>query len=723
MFQNTRLSILFFFLLTLSTSSAQNKIIDSLKIALQNPKLHDTTRLQMIHNVARTKFTNNFDPKFHQVVDLLGEIALKNYKKKNSPKLQTRYSKWLATYYSSLATRYLQKEEYDKSAQYYDKAIALYRATKSYEDMYTVYLTKSGLYKTTNETDKQITLIFEALKFYEKDKKTYVHSLYYAYTTLAYAYRHQNEYEKAIENSLKAVQYCDMSYKEYPSNHTLNWKASNYQNIAYCNSKLKKYKDALANSQKSLEITRKLGADTQTILTLSGAADIQMKLSNFEEAEKLFQEILAMKSASTNNMSMAAAYYGLGNISYNKGDLKNASDYQEKAFELSKKTTNKTLQKDIAEMLYKINLANKNYEKALHYYEFDKQITDSTRIASSKREISEQQLKYEFEKKELQQKIIQQKKLAEIKLKSEKKTALETSKNKLAQQQLKYDFERKELQQKILQGKKVSAVKLLGEKKAAAIKLESEKKTAVKNNWLIGLSGLLLLLLVGSYFYYRNSKQKQAITVLEKEQIKQKLLITQMNPHFIFNSIDNIQGLIHNEKDNEAINYLTKFSKLTRQILENSNENYISLSEEIEMTQNYLAIQQLLYDNKFSFNITIEDDIDQEAIFLPPMLTQPFIENAIKHGLSNTTNQGRIDIHFYLKNKKLFFEVSDNGKGFDTVQKTTNHKSLAMTITKERLVSYTKNQDFVVHTDNILDKDTNVVGAKVSFEIPYIYEN
>src|SRR5690606_36404478 len=98
------------------------------------------------------------------------------------------------------------------------------------------------LYKTTNETDKQIALIFEALKFYEKDKKTYVHSLYYAYTTLAYAYRHQNEYKKAIQNSLKAIHYCDMSYKEYPSNHTLNWKASNYQNNAYCNIKLKKYK-------------------------------------------------------------------------------------------------------------------------------------------------------------------------------------------------------------------------------------------------------------------------------------------------------------------------------------------------------------------------------------------------------------------------------------------------------------------------------------------------
>lgn len=723
MHKSTRLLILFFFLSTVFSSNAQDKIIDSLKNALRNPKLHDTTRLEMIHNVARTKFTNNFDPKFHQVVDMLGEIALKNYNKKNSPALQKKYATKLATYYSSLATRHLQREEYNKALLNYDKAIALYRANKAYDDMYTVYLTKSGVYKTTNETDKQIALIFEALKFFEKDKKTYVHSLYYAYTTLAYAYRYQNEYEKAIEYSNKAIQSCDQSYKEYPSNHTLNWKASNYQNIAYCNSKQKKYKEAINSGYKSLEITKKLGAETQTSLALSGIADMEMKLGNYNEAEKVFQEMLSMKSTSSSTMSLAATYHGLGEISFNKGDLKNAEDYQEKAFELSKKTTNKTLQKDIAEMLYKINLANKNYEKALHYFEFDKKITDSTRIETSKREITEQQLKYEFEKKELQQKIIQQKKLAAVtleqqkrvaavKLEAQKKTALESSKNKLARQQLLYNFEKKQLNEKLIQGKKLSA-----------IKLESEKKTAAKNNWLIAVSSLFLLSLLGGYFYYRNNRQKQAITALEKNQIKQKLLITQMNPHFIFNSVQNIRSLITNKQNDEAVDYLGKFSKLTRQILENSNENYISLEEEVEMIENYLSIQQLLYENKFTFTINVQEEIDKESIFLPPMLAQPFIENAIKHGLSTTTENGKVDVNFFLKEEKLFFEVTDNGKGFGSETQVSNHKSLAMTITKERLVTYTKNKDFVVQTDNLVNTEGKVEGAKVVFEIPYIYEN
>lgn len=723
MFRSPRFIFCFLLLFVFSNGYSQDRFIDSLKTVLTNPKLHDTTRLQIIYDASVSHFTNSYDQKFHYVYDMLGALALKNYNKKNSPKLQENYTVWLAAYYSSLGTRYMQKEEYDKSEQYFDKAIALYKAAKSYDIVQTTYLKKSELYDITNQTDKSIALVFAVLKYYEKDKKKHVHTLPYVYTTLAYRYRHQKDFEKSIQYSLEAERYCELSYKERPSNNTLNWKDSNYQNIVHCYKQLKRYEQALAYCYKSLEIEKKIGAKLQMSMTLTAAASIQMKLSNFTEAEKLYEEILQLKSTTTDNLTMAYVYDGLGTLNFNKGDLPNAALYEEKAFELSKKTTNRTLQKDIAEMLYKINLANKNYEKALDFYKFNKSVADSTQIASSKKEISQQQLQYEFEKKALQQKIIQQKKLATLKLESEKKTAFEISKNKLEQQQLKYDFERKALQQKIIQGKKISSIKIQGEKKAAAIKIEGEKKTAQRNNWLIGLSGVLLLLLLGVYFYYRNNKQKQSIATLEKNQIKQKLLITQMNPHFIFNSIENIRSLIYDKQNDDAVNYLGKFSTLTRQILENSNENYISLDEEVSMIENYLSIQQLLYNNKFDFTILVEEDIDTESIFLPPMLTQPFIENSIKHGLSNRVENGKVDIHFFLKEAKLFFEVTDNGKGFDTHKKTVNHKSLAMTITKERLVGYTKNQDFVVHTDNIKGADNNVVGAKVLFEIPYIYEN
>lgn len=256
--------------------------------------------------------------------------------------------------------------------------------------------------------------------------------------------------------------------------------------------------------------------------------------------------------------------------------------------------------------------------------------------------------------------------------------------------------------------------------------MESEKE--LKLIFWLGTT-VILLLVVGLFFlsyffknYFFKLKNKQFISDLEKQALNQKLLLTQMNPHFIFNSIDNIKSLIHNKKDIQAVNYLTKFSSLTRQILENSNENYISLQEEITMLENYLVIQQLLYTNKFEFSIYVSPIINKEATYIPPMLTQPFIENAIKHGLKNKDKNGKVAIHFFKNESKLFFEVTDNGNGFNKTDKESNHKSLAVAMTKKRLEYYTKKSKFLLQMENITDANEKIIGAKINFEIPYIYE-
>lgn len=212
---------------------------------------------------------------------------------------------------------------------------------------------------------------------------------------------------------------------------------------------------------------------------------------------------------------------------------------------------------------------------------------------------------------------------------------------------------------------------------------------------------------------------------MENKQLltEQKLKRSQMNPHFIFNSIQNVRSLIHGKKEEAAVEYLNRFSKLTRQVLESSDENYISLTEETEILQNYLSIQQLLYGNTFDFTVSVAENMDADAFFIPPMLTQPFVENAIKHGLAGKQEGGRIVVRFLLHNKKLFFEVKDNGVGFSGSKQAENHKSMAMSITKERLSHYSKTTHFRFQADDIRDENRQVRGARVVFEIPYIYEN
>ncbi|AZA92783.1 hypothetical protein EG343_20400 [Chryseobacterium nakagawai] len=114
---------------------------------------------------------------------------------------------------------------------------------------------------------------------------------------------------------------------------------------------------------------------------------------------------------------------------------------------------------------------------------------------------------------------------------------------------------------------------------------------------------------------------------------------------------------------------------------------------------------------------------DTESYFIPPMLTQPFIENAIKHGIRNKDEKGVIEIVFSFDQEKLIFKIADNGLGFNDEKKQSGHKSMAMKITKERLLNYTQNKDFEVISENKVDAEGNIKGAKIIFEIPYIHEN
>ncbi|NUY81451.1 tetratricopeptide repeat protein [Flavobacterium sp. MAH-1] len=657
-------------------------------------------------------YHDQYDKNYLHLNDMMGELALKNYQKKTGAKLHKIYAEWLGAYYSAVAADYSHQEKNDESLRYHNLAIETLRAVKSYDDMYAANLNKAQLYTLIKEEDKAIPLIFASLKYYEKNPQRNLQQLSFALSMMSHVYREQKKWETSIQYCAQAVKYYDLSYAQNPNNRTLSLKATCYSNMANAYSKLQRYDETLRYCDKALEIARKIKSNGQIAQILSRIADTKMKLSKFEEAEQTYQQVLDMKNLQPNSIPVALCNFGMGILNFKKGNPDKAQPFAEKAMEISKTTANVTLQKDIATLLYDIYVAKKEHEKALAIYRFHEKISDSSQIQSSRNELAQQILKYDFEKKELQQKIVQDKKVSDLKLEAQRKSALQNSKNKLARQQLVYDFEKKQLNEKLIQGKKLTT-----------LRLEAEKKTAEKNNLLLGLSALLVLFASGGYFYYRHNRQKQAITVLEKNQIKQKLLITQMNPHFIFNSVQNITSLINNKQNNEAVDYLGKFSKLTRQILENSNENYISLEEEVEMIENYLSIQQLLYEDKFTYTVIVEENIDVESMFLPPMLAQPFIENAIKHGLSNTLENGKIAVHFYLDDNKLFFEVTDNGKGFDTEKKVSNHKSLAMTITKERLVNYTKNKNFVVQTDNLLNPEGTIRGAKVVFEVPYIYEN
>ena len=559
------------------------------------------------------------------------------------------------------------------------------RYLASYYSNLTVILQEEGNPKALESIDKAIAL-------YQSVNET---SEFYVclVTKGLLLYRNKN-YKEAIANQYKALKYFEKNEKE------------NIDNLCYVNLNLgtiyseqnqteeaiKFYKKAIYYfDKKGDKITLEDKIQEGLIFMNIGTSYIALK--RFDKATDFLNKSLMISRSNKDNYRTAFTLGRLGLIDMKYQRLDAAAEKFNEAIKLSDNpiSTSYALV-NLGKVYYHINQKDNaalSLEKGLIIAQsipWNDLIMDASELLYK---INKEKGKYKeaFTMLELFQKLNEDSKKIE-------------NKNELKQQQLQYDYEKKELK----------------------YKLASQRKSADKNNLLFGLSSVLLLLLIGSYFLYRNYKQKQAIANFEKNELNQKLLLSQMNPHFIFNSIDNIQSLIYNKQDKEAVNYLTKFSKLTRQILENSNESYIVLSEELTMIDNYLVIQQLLYNNKFDFNIDVDDAINTEIILLPPMLTQPFIENAIKHGLRNTTEKGLINISIKFHDNKLFFEITDNGVGF-TNDGATNKKSLAMKITKERLVNISRKSDFEVHTENLFDGKKNIIGAKVFFEIPYIYEN
>ena len=241
---------------------------------------------------------------------------------------------------------------------------------------------------------------------------------------------------------------------------------------------------------------------------------------------------------------------------------------------------------------------------------------------------------------------------------------------------------------------------------------------------MTGLAGLVIIILLIALFIIRLNKLRDQQQTLV---LQQKLFRSQMNPHFIFNSLTSIQNYIMDEEAHQASKYLSRFAKLIRHILDSSVEEYVTLEEEISTIENYLELQQIRFKNKFEYSIEIDEKITPENINIPPMLAQPFIENSIEHGIKYRKTKGYIHIRFLLKNNYLVFEVEDDGVGRKKAQEilykqNNEHKSLATAITYERIRVLNKKlrKKIILGIKDLVSTENEPAGTKVILQIPII---
>jgi sensor histidine kinase YesM len=191
--------------------------------------------------------------------------------------------------------------------------------------------------------------------------------------------------------------------------------------------------------------------------------------------------------------------------------------------------------------------------------------------------------------------------------------------------------------------------------------------------------------------FWADEEQRHTKKIVELEL---RTLQLQMNPHFIFNALNSIQSYVMTHDAITANSYLSKFANLIRMFLDSSRSKYISLQEEIKMLNIYIEMESLRFEDKFDYSIVVDPEVNK-YIEIPTMILQPFVENAINHGLRYKRVKGVLKIHFFYSKDHLICRMEDNGVGRKVakeIQSKTRkgYKSQGLKITAERLVTYNK---------------------------------
>ena len=211
-------------------------------------------------------------------------------------------------------------------------------------------------------------------------------------------------------------------------------------------------------------------------------------------------------------------------------------------------------------------------------------------------------------------------------------------------------------------------------------------------------------------------------------EMETKVIKSQMNPHFMFNSLNTIQQFIITNENEKAQYYLSKFSRLIRKLLESTTKDNISLADEIDLLNRYLEIESLRFNNVFKYTIKVDEKIDTAKTFIPHFLIQPFVENAIWHGLLTKDGDKDLQISFeFINEYKIICTIDDNGVGRKNseTKRSLEKKSLAINFIQQRLdlINKIMKEDFKINILDKTDEKGNSEGTKIVITLPIIKNN
>ena len=537
----------------------------------------------------------------------------------------------------------------------------------------------------------------------EENKNEIKNGLARAYGSIGYVFMQQSNYAKALQFNFKALKIFEVTKNSEKLSRIYNNIGVIYKSQA---SKEGLFK-ALVYYEKCLEIQEKIndeniGTTTNNIgLVYLIQKDYVKSLEYFDKSKYYFDKF-------PSDFGSALLYYNYGMYFKDINKLDFAIAYTNKSLKIFTQIGYKFGIADSYASLGEIYFQQKKYDEALNCVNKGLMLATDLKVLD-KIQAFEMKLSEIYEKQGDYKKSLLHHKLFTVA--KDSVANAETVKNSI-RAEMNFDFDRKEILQKQEQVKK---------------ELMYQQQSNI-NRLIILLASLFVLLVCGFAFLIYNRTQLKKRLTLEKELAiyEQKALHLQMNPHFIFNCLGSISSFIVKNSTQAAIKYLAKFSKLMRLTLEYSKETLIPIHKEIESLQNYLELEQLRFNDSFQFEINKSIDIEDD-VALPPLLLQPFIENAIIHGMNPKVNTGLIVLDFSLENDSLICVVTDNGIGINKSkamkEKTVSmHKSMALDITKKRLeMMETATSKKAKVTIEEIEENGKVIGTKAMLELPLQY--
>lgn len=498
--------------------------------------------------------------------------------------------------------------------------------------------------------------------------------------TLSGASLHMGDVETSQIYALKAL-----SLAQLINDKRIEGKA--YNQLFKLHFQLKDYDKAL-NYVKATDSLFSKGTDTTSIIAIKGnKASVYLKLKDYNKALSSFSEAMALSQTQRDPKTMVSILNNIGYTYIEAGEYESAEKFLRGSATLNKniKAINAAPYKGLGNLFLlktENDSAEVNYKKALEIY------------------IANHNIKEEIE--------VRDKLIAIAIMSGDYTTALDHQILRDSLQLTVSNLEKDRL---------LNFANVNYEVKQKETEISHQKEINNRNQLLLASAIMLFVfILIATGFYIYNTKLKAAN---KASKLEQSLLRVQMNPHFIFNTLAAIQNITLEGNPIKSSNYIARFSKLIRQNFDYVRKESISLDKEISMIKNYIETQQLRFNNVFSYTIEIEDSLDVNSINVPPMLLQPFVENAIEYGLKEKKDGGELLLKIEKDPEGLLFVIIDNGLGRSAKAKKEKltEELHATTIFLERLKMRKKGEEKSFMIEDLFDEHRKPTGTKVFFKL------